>query len=173
MPDYTLLPAVEPLDPDGALAAAEAAALTEPDELDTPVERPQPFGRSWAFDFSTGQFIRHGAAPAETFGLETLKQWAQNALLTRRFAHLIYSDAFGLELDDDLIGSALTPITQADYTAAVVEALLVHDRIASVDDFTFTHDPDEDFVVVNFTITTDADDKLEVAQVPLLTGGAS
>lgn len=166
--DYTLLPALAPVDPDAALAAATAeidAAFAQREQVE-----PSPLGRGWAFDFSTGQFIRHGAAPAQTFGTETLWNWIQAALSVYRYGALVHPDEFGLD-DVAFIGAPLDATIVADLEAAIRAALLVHDRIEHVDDFVFSQDdPLDDVVYVSFTVTTDEDDKITAERLPLLTG---
>jgi Protein of unknown function (DUF2634) len=168
---YTLLPADDPIDPDDALAAATAEA--EADFLEAVTPEKRPFGRSWFFDFETGQFVRPGNDPAKTYELDTLKMWVQTALLTRRFGDLIHSEDFGLEMYQDVIGKRLTGEVIADLRAAITAALLVHDRIADVGRFSFDQDPAEDFAFVSFTVTTDQAEEVPVEGLPLLDGGAA
>ncbi len=70
-----------------------------------------------------------------TDGLEAVRQAILLLLQTERYAHLIYSWNYGVELQD-LMGKPL-PYIQAEAARRIEEALLRDDRILAVDGFTF------------------------------------
>lgn len=154
------------INPDLALDAALAPVE------DTDPEAPRPFGRSWRFDFIVNEFVMDGGAPQETYELDSLVVWVEKTLRTARYAHPIYSDQYGIEdpfspvghqADDDLLGA---------YQDAITEALLVHDRITAVEDFSFNQDPFDEAVYASFTVILDSAppldaQPLEFTNVPL------
>lgn len=113
----------------------------------------EPIGRGWAFDFARHQFVRSGLAPAEISDLDQLATWIQKCLLTARFAHPIYSSAYGMDEPFGLIGGTFTGAAVASYTEAVRDALTAHDRIVEVTAFTFSQD--DDVLLASFTVHVD------------------
>lgn len=165
VPRGELLPADGPdILPDDELAAALDVRTAAEDS-----GVPLPFGRGWAFDFAAGDFVAHGASPARVGGIDQLKVWAEKALRTSRYAHPIYGDSFGVD-DIDLIGRPLDQDLVGQYERAVIEALLVHDRISEVKDFAYTGSSDSEVLEVSFTIVVDEGDEIAV-DAALVTGG--
>lgn len=143
------------VNPDLALDAALAPVeQTDPDV-------PQPFGRSWRFDFINGGFFMDGGAPKETYELDSLIVWVEKTLRTDRYAHPIYSDSYGIEGPFDVIGQQADDEVLSAYQDAITEALLIHDRITAVEDFSFQQDPFDDAVYASFTVILDAAPPLE------------
>lgn len=129
----------------------------------------RPFGRGWAFDFHAGLFARYGTAPADVSGLDQLRVWVEKTILTSRYSGGIFSDQYGTE-DVDVIGGQYDPAVLADLAAAITEALLVHDRITAIEDFSFEQpDPLDDYVLVSFSVITDTN-PLTIT-IPVTTGG--
>lgn len=168
--DYELLPPDPGLiNPDLALDAA--LAPVEDIETDTPA----PFGRSWRFDFQAGQFIRDGTVPLVVYDVDTLIMWIEKTLRTAQLAHPIYADEYGMEDPDALIGQVLAG--EEDMTAfedSITAALTYHDRIISVENFSFNQDPFEESLYASFTVMVDAapplqPQPLEFSDVPVVT----
>ncbi|MGX7196723.1 DUF2634 domain-containing protein [Enterococcus olivae] len=67
---------------------------------------------------------------------EAMKQAIQKALATRRFAHAIYSENYGSDLED-LVGESLD-LVKAELERIVSEALLIDDRVLLIENFSFT-----------------------------------
>lgn len=67
-------------------------------------------------------------------GIEAMKQAITKILLTERFAYLIYSWNYGIELND-LIGKSL-PVLSSEIKRVIREALLADSRIRDITDFT-------------------------------------
>lgn len=151
MADFTLIPASDALTVDQRLEAALSGVVPSDDE-----DEVRPFGRGWAFDFATGQFVQHGSSPARVDGLSQLVMWIEKVLLTARFAHDIYSEVFGVDAPWDAFGKPVTSATQADIAEKVVEALTEHDRIASVTNFSFSKDPLSPALFVSFNVSVSA-----------------
>lgn len=158
--DFDLIPPDPGLiNPDLALDAALAPVESvDPDA-------PQPFGRSWRFDFIGGQFVKDGLAPQETYELDSFIVWVEKTLRTARYAHPIYSDQYGMESPDRLIGEQLDDEQLSGYQDAVTEALLVHDRVTAVEDFSFNQDPFDEALYASFTVILDAAPPLQAQPV--------
>jgi hypothetical protein len=164
---FELLPADDEVTVDERLEAALAGVTPdEADDVDT------AFGRGWAFDYASGEFVPHGLAPARVTGLTQLQAWIEKAVRTARGAHPIYSDDFGV--DDAALyapyGYTFSAGIAQRWADGLRDALVVHDRISDVTDFQFTGDPADTTMFVTFTVTTDEGEDLTVTQIPL--GGA-
>lgn len=112
-------------------------------------------GRGWAFDFSTGSFRRQGASPARVSGDDQIKAWIEKTIYTARFTHPVYSDQYGTEGLNDLIGRN-DPATKPLISSAIRDALLVHDQISEVGDFRFDESGEALFVEFSVTLTNSA-----------------
>lgn len=172
--DFTLIPADDPQSsPQEDLDAATAGALALSDQI-TPVDPdpPVPFGSSWGFDWSAGQFLRMGRSPAPVGELDAVAEWAQMALHSARWAHPVFDDTFGIEEPDGVIGEFAEGEALADWQRSVVDALLVHDRIASVENVLLDWDPTTGVLtVLSLDIVTDEDTTVTVSDVALQAGG--
>jgi hypothetical protein len=155
MAEDQLLPTDDLRAPEDDLAAAVASTFD--DDPDPGAAPPViPFGRSWAFDWIEGRFKRSGGAPAETRGLETLKEWLEMARRTARDAHECFSPAFGMEQPEGWKGTLDVDEAASDYGVRLEEAWLVHDRVASVEDYAAHFESDEQTIVIDdLTVRTD------------------
>lgn len=125
------------------------------DQLDTQIFDPYPYGKSWAWDFSARRFVKFGPNPAQTNDLDTLKSWIQKTMITGKGAHVIYTDDYGVENPDSLIGFASDPVAQNQWAINIKEALMRHDRITDVTDFKFHTEDGGESLFVDFSVTTD------------------
>lgn len=150
--------------------AEQLAALQDAlDPTQSPVDLivaaapPPPVGRSYAFDFQAGRFVRaaNGHAPAGTVGEATLRTWVEKCLGTSRGALPTQPPGYGLLNVHDLVGGPVgAPPT--DLEQRIHDALTFHPRIASIADFGFAFDEDEEYLSVGFTIITDRDERVPV-----------
>ncbi len=101
------------------------------------------FGRSWKFDFSSGEFVTTPTGKiAQSTEVEAWLEWCQKALQTARYRYLAYGRNYGQEFDD-LIGRHLTRAgNESEIKRIVTECLMVDPRSASVENFTFTWEGD-------------------------------
>jgi phage baseplate assembly protein W len=101
------------------------------------------FGRSWRFDFDTGDFVLNPIGKVATANeLDAYIEWCQKALLTPRYWYPIYSRNYGSEFKD-LIGRGLTSeAIESEIKRMVTETLMVDPRTAAVDNFSFTWESD-------------------------------
>ena len=83
--------------------------------------------------------------------LEAMRQAVEKILLTERFEWVIYSDNYGIEIQD-LIGNDFDLI-QSEIERVVSEALLADERIESVDNFDLQQ-TDRSSLVFSFTVLT-------------------
>lgn len=83
--------------------------------------------------------------------LEAMRQAIEKVLLTERFAWPIYSDNYGIEIQD-LIGQDYDLI-KSEIERVVSEALLADDRIDAVDLFELTQ-TSRTALHLSFTVTT-------------------
>lgn len=157
------------LDPDAVLEDnfGDEFDLDFEDQEATEFADPLPYGKSWAWDFSKGRFVRFGPSPAQTNDLETLKTWIQKSMLTAKNAHPVYSEDFGMDSPDALIGFISDPSAQDEWASDVRETLLQHDRIADVTDFTFVATDNGEALDVSFSVITDEDDNIEIEGINL------
>lgn len=159
-----LIPTLQPpISADAQLAAALSASPPTPATADPPV----PFGRGWAFDFLNSRFIRYGSSPAIASGLDNLRMWIEKTLRTKRFAHPIYSNQYGMQLPREIIEARFDGELTAEYAQAITEALLVHDRIQKVRDFAFNFDDADGILAVRFTVVLDVAGRALEVTTPL------
>lgn len=141
---FELLPVDdEDFSPEADLAAAAASALEEPDaQVPESEDPPEPAGYTWAFDFTAGRFVRHGSAPAVVSGRAAVEQRCLMALNSARYAHAVFSPAFGVEDPMHGVGLAGDEAREAadDWRVKVREALLVFDDVTDVQ-LTVVYDP--------------------------------
>lgn len=83
--------------------------------------------------------------------LEAMRQAVEKILLTERFEWVIYSDNYGVEIQD-LIGDDFDLI-QSEIERVVGEALLADERIESVDNFDLQQ-TDRSSLLFSFTVLT-------------------
>ena len=94
--------------------------------------------------------------------LKAIEQTVFKILNTERYAYIIYSWNYGIELDD-LFGQPVRYVCP-EIERRVQEALLQDDRITAVDNFVFTF-PKHGVVAVTFTVHTvlgDIDEEMVV-----------
>lgn len=115
-------------------------------------QQPEPapkYGKSWLFDFEKGDFVMDGTGRiVEADGHTAWSQWCVHAVLTERFAYVIYSTDFGTEIEQALKQPSRKAV-EAELERVITEALLVDPRTERVTDFAFVWDGD--IVTVSFT----------------------
>lgn len=151
------LPALsEPPDPDTELSIQDAIADSATTTIE-PVAEPTPLGRAPAYNFLEPRLVPGVAGgPLMTRGYDTLATWIEKCLRTRRGENPAVDPDFGCEiLVEDLLseGEPFDPSAIAEYTAAIERALLVHPRIASVDDFEVDGSLDDDAATIAFHVS--------------------
>lgn len=170
---FPLLPTNSQLTAQEDLQAAVAGALALPDVV-VPVTDPPPlpFGKTWQFDWEARRFIWRGSSPAETTGFGALAEWCLMAIHSTRYAHAVFDDEFGMENPSAPIGEFAVGEILADWQQHLIEALLVHDRITSVENIDLTWDPSVGLLYVNnFDVVTDEQQRVSVGGVSVPRSG--
>lgn len=166
MAETSLFPLDEGTTPDEELAAAAASARAAIEGFVAIEEPPEPLGMTWLFDFDAGRFVRRGGAPVEVYELNAIHIWAHAALRTARRAYSVFTDEFGMDEPQALVGLLAPAELLAEYEARIRAALIVHDRIATVTEFAATFV--DDSVYITFTIFTDSGNSLPITlEVPV------
>lgn len=110
----------------------EMPALVEDDNQ---VEVQYP--RSPLFNFETGDFVVDGAGRfVMADGHTAWAQWCKKAVLTERFAHLVYSTEYGSELQA-ASNQPTRGAVKSEIERTITETLLVDPRTQAVIDFEF------------------------------------
>ncbi len=98
----------------------------DPDEL----EEAEPIYRTYRMDFKNKRIV------GMIDGLEAAEQAAKKALMTRRFAHLIYSDQYGSDIFNKINDNGLTEdYLESDIPVMIEEALLPDERVLEITNF--------------------------------------
>lgn len=120
-----------------------------------------PIGRSWRFDFQTGDFSQSPSGSARSIdGIELYKQWAYKVLATPRYKHLSYSRSYGQELEE-LIGSGLSKqAIESEVRRMVTETLMVIPQTITVNQFVFEWKEDALYYSCEVS-TTFGEDRIE------------
>lgn len=105
------------------------------------------------FELETSRTYRilNGRVTGWTDALDAMRQAVEKILQTERFRFEIYSDEYGIELEN-LIGESFDLVI-AEVERILKEALLADERIVSVDDVTVKQS-DKTSVLIAFTITS-------------------
>lgn len=146
----------EPPDPVDALQSLESAltAFAAPPDLIVAAEPPPPVGRAWAYDWQDRRFHTAGASsPLTVRGMQTLRGWIEKCLRTERGAHPVHPPGYGLVGGVGIGGPV--GVVAPDLEGRVREALTFHPRISDVTNFSYDHDPDDDYLAVTFDVLLD------------------
>lgn len=161
---FSLLPSDDETTPDQRLEAA-LSGLTPTADPDTQI----PFGRGWDYDFVNNTFLQRNHTPAEVSGTAQLRVWIEKTLRTARFAHPIYDEQYGVDGLWEAFGHNFNPGLIGRLEQHTREALLVHDRITQVTDFTFDGSANSSALYMSFRVLVDDDTSsdLSFSGVPL------
>jgi len=97
----------------------------------------------------------------EADGYQAWAQWCVKAVLTERFAHVIYSDDYGAELEQALKQPSRKAI-EAELERVITEALLVDPRTEVVRDFSFEWQGDEMYIAFTAVPVIGTQERIEV-----------
>ena len=142
--------------PDADLEAAAQSALADP-EAPVPLDDDQtePYGYSWAFDWTAGRYMRRGSSPAVVTGTDALAERCMMALNAARYAHPVFSDEFGVEDPQHGLGLAGQAAVEAadDWKIKVRDALMVFDDVTDVQ-VTPVYDPVQGAIFLRDLVVT-------------------
>lgn len=128
--------------------------------LDVTQSPPTPLGRAPAIDFVQQTFIPNTAGgPLMIYGQDTLRQWVQKCIRTRRGENPACDPNFGLDkLFSDMIdGEPYDESVAAEYEAIVLRALSVHPAIDSIEEWAIDYLDGDDAAFVSFTVIPTAE----------------
>lgn len=101
----------------------------------------------YGIDFETGQLTGR-----KVKGLEAVKVWVWLCLRTERFRYQLYSQDYGVELDQYIGKAATEELLNMRCRKRVEEALLINKHITGVKDFSAFMDKDR--LNISFTVQT-------------------
>lgn len=167
--NYPMLPEDEGISADDDVAAAVASVLESVVPL--PGEAPEAYGMTWDLDFVNGRMRRQGQEPAKVRGIASSFVWAEMALRTARYAHSAFSDDFGMEHPENILGHVDVGERVGDYEQRMREALIVHDRYVDVVEFDADYSPDSGTLTIHrFVIVTDDQQRVPFGPLRIETG---
>ena len=109
--------------------------------------------------------ILHGRILGFVDGQEAMRQAIEKILSTPRFQYEIYSESYGHDLED-LVGEEMA-LAEMEVERLISEALLVDDRILSIENFNITPGVDRSSLQVSFIVSTLFGDIAEEMEVEL------
>jgi len=134
-----------------------------PELVEQQQTEPAPkYGKSWFFDFEKGDFVIDGTGRVvQTDGHTAWAHWCVKAVLTERFAYLVYGPGYGCEIEQARRQPSRQAV-EAELERVITEALLVDPRTESVKDFGFDWLGDNLCVAFTVTPTIGTSERLEV-----------
>ena len=106
--------------------------ISQPDTGQVQESAGLPLYREVDWNFETNQPVWRGGEPVFVTGMRAVLVWAWNALHTQRFAHDVYSSAYGQDCAS-LIGKPYTEaVRQSEAIRSIRETLLVNPYITAV-----------------------------------------
>jgi hypothetical protein len=110
------------------------------DALQEQEELPQ-VGRSFLFDFKTGEFVLKDGKFIEVSEIEALKVWIENTIRTERYQFRVYQGTeYGVTISD-LIGSHYSEdFIEAELIRELSQAISEHPLIDDVSNWEFERD---------------------------------
>ncbi|WP_290491165.1 MULTISPECIES: DUF2634 domain-containing protein [unclassified Aerococcus] len=109
--------------------------------------------------------ILHGRILGFVDGQEAMRQAIEKILSTPRFQYEIYSESYGHDLED-MVGEEMA-LAEMEVERLISEALLVDDRILSIENFNITPGVDRSSLQVSFIVSTLFGDIAEEMEVEL------
>lgn len=102
------------------------------------------FGKSWRFDFKTGEFVLSPTGKvAESEGVDAWIEWCKKTLMTERYRWLVYSRNYGQEFEALIRRNLNRAGNESEIKRITTECLMVDPRTKSVDNFQFAWDEDK------------------------------
>lgn len=112
---------------------------------------------TFGVNFETGRIASKAIS-----GLQAIEQFVQLAIRTPRFSFAVFSDDFGCEVEELLIGGGSAQYNESEIERMITEALIYDERIDSVTEFNVQIK--NDGLYVNFKVNT-AEGSLEMEEV--------
>lgn len=116
-------------------------------------EQQNNIGRSFVFNFETGQFLVENGQIQETTELQALEQWIQLCLQTYMDKFNVYKDTgFGCNIED-MVGVKLDAFYESELTREIEEGLLKNNQIESVNNISITQENISIIIDIDVTLT--------------------
>lgn len=133
-----------------------------PEIVESPLAIPE-YPKSYLFDFEKGDFARDGTGKVIIAdGHTAWVQWCVKTVLTERFAYLIYSNDYGVEIEKALTEKQRKAV-ESEIERTITEALLMNIRTESVTDFLFEWEGDNLLVSFIATPVIGVSERIEVS----------
>ena len=122
--------------------------------IDATTDKTTINGKSFLFDYKTGEFVMKNGKPVEVEGIEALKVWIEKTLRTVKNKYDIYENInYGVEDMQKLMSSSYPyALKKSEIERYIKEALLINPEIKAVDNFEFTREKRK--IIVNFRVTS-------------------
>lgn len=122
-------------------------------------------GKSFLFDFKTGDFILQDGKLVKAGEIQGIKIWIEKILKTQKFKFKIYEKQdkkreYGVTIKDLLIGNKYPrAFVESELKREITEALLMHPKIESIENFKFQRKSTT--VILSFKVNLISDEFLE------------
>lgn len=98
-------------------------------------------GKSFLFNFKTGEFETRDGKITEVEGIEALKIWIQKVLNTEKNMYEVYKNSnYGVSIKDIIASDYPYGFIKSEIEAELNKALLCNDEIKSISNVQFTRD---------------------------------
>lgn len=122
----------------------------------------QVLGRSFLFNFDTGQFVLNNGKLADTTRAQTINQWINLCTRTYIGKYEIYKDnGFGTKLEK-LIGHKLNAFYRASIASTIKDGLLKNKEIKEVNNVDITENNKIYTININVTLNDNSNLQSEV-----------
>lgn len=110
--------------------------------------------KTFDFDFKSGEFNMKNRNPVVLEGIDALKMWIEKCLRTQLNRYSIYKGTqYGANIEDLVIGKSYGDgFAESELRREIEEALVRHEDIQSLDDFSIT--TKGSLMEVSFTLAT-------------------
>ena len=124
--------------------------------ISTEVQETTTMGKSFLFDFDTGDFTTIDGKVVQATGLDAIKVWINKILNTEKFKFKIYEtdeqNEYGVSLLDFVNNDYPLDFVKIEIEREIKEALLENVEITSVGNFVFTRE--KRTLACSFTVET-------------------
>lgn len=97
-------------------------------------------GKSFLFDFNTGDFVLKDGRLVEVLGIEAVKVWIEKILRTEKYRYKVYEredkNEYGVVLEDLVVGNNFPKVfVESELKREITKALTRHPIIKSLTDW--------------------------------------
>lgn len=109
-------------------------------------------GKSFSFDYETGDFVVKDGRLQEIDGIDALENWIEKKLRTEKNKYKIYVNGYGVTLSEYITSNFPIAFIKSEIERDVRESLTTNSDIKSLSDFEFTRD--KRTLTVKFTVNS-------------------